>query len=148
MDMKQQFIKVASRFLLLLAVFAAFAVSAFAAEFVVVANKSVPVNSLSKSELQSIFLGEKTKWDDGKPIKLYVMGEGSAHRSFLESIVEKSSSQFEIYWKKLVFTGKAAAPKVINDSGDLVATVARQVGAISYTTADQSRTAVKTISVK
>jgi ABC-type phosphate transport system substrate-binding protein len=126
----------------------AFATAALSAEYFVIANKSVPVSSLSRSEIQAIFLGEKTRWDDGKAIKLFVLSEGAVHKSFLESVVEKSPSQFEIYWKKLVFTGKAAAPKSFSDGAELVAAVATQAGAISYAAAGQSRSAVKTISVK
>ena len=144
----QLFNVVFRRFSVTALLLSAFATTALSADYAVIVNKSVPVNSLSRSEIQAIFLGEKTRWDDGKAIKLFVLGEGGAHRSFLEGVVEKSPSQFEIYWKKLVFTGKAAAPKAFDDESELVAAVARQAGAISYVSAGQSRSSVKTITVK
>jgi ABC-type phosphate transport system substrate-binding protein len=120
----------------------------FAADYKIVANKSVSAGSLSKSELQAIFLGEKSKWDDGKPIKIVVLEEGGAHKAFLQSVVGKTPSQFESYWKKLVFTGKAAAPKAFGDASSLVDFVAGHSGAIGYVADGQSVGSVKTISIK
>ena len=122
--------------------------NAFAADYKVVANKTVSAGSLSKSELQAIFLGEKSKWDDGKPIKIVVLEEGEAHKAFLQSVVGKTPSQFENYWKKLIFTGKAAAPKSFGDTSALVDFVASHSGTIGYVSADQSTGSVKSISIK
>jgi ABC-type phosphate transport system substrate-binding protein len=119
-----------------------------AADFVIVANKNVSANSLSKAELQAIFLGEKTRWDDGKPIKIVVLDEGAAHKAFLLAVVGKTPSQFDNYWKKLVFTGKAAAPKAFDEAGKLIDFVAGQAGAVGYVAAGQPIGSVKTISIK
>jgi ABC-type phosphate transport system substrate-binding protein len=121
---------------------------ASAADFVVVANKSVPTASLSKAELQAIFLGEKTRWDDGKPIKIVILDEGAAHKSFLQSVVGKTPSQFDSYWKKLIFTGKASAPKAFDAAEKLVVFVEGQSGAIGYVAAGQAGASVKTIFIK
>jgi ABC-type phosphate transport system substrate-binding protein len=125
-----------------------FSVPATAADFVIVANKSVSADSLSKGALQAIFLGEKTKWDDGKPIKIVTLDEGAAHKDFLRSIVGKTPSQFDGYWKKLIFTGKAAAPKAFDEAGKLVDFVAGQAGAVGYVAAGQAGDSVKTIAIK
>ncbi len=119
-----------------------------AADFVIVANKGVSAGALSKAELQSIFLGEKTKWDDGKQIKIVTLDEGAAHKAFLQAVVGKTPSQFDSYWKKLIFTGKAAAPKSFDEAGKLVDFVAGQSGAIGYVASGQAVSSVKTISIK
>jgi ABC-type phosphate transport system substrate-binding protein len=121
---------------------------AAASDFVIVANKGVSASSLSKGDLQAIFLGEKTKWDDGKPIKIVTLDEGAAHKAFLQNVVGKTPSQFDSYWKKLIFTGKAAAPKAFDEAGKLVDFVASQSGAIGYVAAGQAVGSVKTISIK
>ncbi len=121
---------------------------AAAADFVIVANKNVSASSLSKADLQAIFLGEKTRWDDGKPIKIVILDEGAAHKAFLQSVVGKTPSQFDSYWKKLIFTGKAAAPKAFDEAGKLVDFVASQSGSVGYVAAGQAVGSVKTISIK
>ena len=122
--------------------------NAFAADYIVIANKSVSANSLSKDELQAIFLGEKSKWDDGKPIKIVILEDGDVHKNFLKDIVGKTPSQFESYWKKLVFTGKAVAPKSFGDTAALVDFVASHPGTIGYVAAGQEAGSVKIISIK
>ena len=119
-----------------------------AAEYVVVANKGVSAGSLSKSDLQSIFLGEKSKWDDGKPVKIAVLGNDAAAKAFLQKVVGKTPSQFENYWKKLVFTGKAAAPKSFDDSASLLQFVSGTSGAVGFVGDGEANGSVKTISIK
>jgi ABC-type phosphate transport system substrate-binding protein len=126
----------------------AFAVAAAAADYAVVANKGVAAGSLSRSDAQAIFLGEKTKWDDGKQIKIAVLEAGGAHKSFLQDVVSKTPSQFDSYWKKMVFTGKAAAPKSFGDAQSLIEFVSGNSGAVGYVAAGSAGGSVKTISIK
>lgn len=127
----------------LIAVLLVGAVSAsFAADCVIIANKKVPTGALSKADVQSMFLGEKGKWDDGKSVKLAVLESGGGHAS----IAGKTPAQFENTWKRLIFTGKAAAPKSFEDESSLIGYVASTPGAIACVShADSS---VKVISVK
>jgi ABC-type phosphate transport system substrate-binding protein len=139
------------RFVLSLALIGAMlagTVTAFAGDFAVIANKGVSVGSLSKSELQAIFLGEKSRWDDGRHIRIAILEEGGVHKSFLQNIVGKTPSQYESYWKKLIFTGKASAPKTFDETAKVVEFVAGQQGAIGYVAAGQAGGTVKTISIK
>jgi ABC-type phosphate transport system substrate-binding protein len=120
----------------------------FAADFMVIANKDVTIGSLTKAELQSIFLGEKTRWDDGKHITIINLEAGDVQKSFLQAIVEKTPSQYESYWKKLIFTGKATAPKSSSDISKVLEFVAGQQGAIGYVAAGEAAGSVKTITIK
>jgi ABC-type phosphate transport system substrate-binding protein len=136
------------KILVLTAVILGAASSLFAADYVVITNKDVSTVSLSKSELQAIFLGEKTKWDDGMHIKIVIQEQGDVHKAFLQEVVGKTVSQFENYWKKLVFTGKATAPKSFNEMSKIVQFVAGQQGAISYVAVGDAGGTVKTITIK
>lgn len=117
------------------------------ADYVVVANKSVSAEAISKSDAQSIFLGEKTKWDDGKPIEFAIF-DSDLQRQFLQDVVGKSPSQFDSYWKRLVFTGKGSAPKTFSDAQKLLQYVAEHPGAVGYVPAGKVDASVKTISIK
>lgn len=120
----------------------------FAADYTVIANKGVSSGSLSKADIQAIFLGDKTKWDDGKPVKIAVLESGSASKSFLQGVVGKTPSQFDNYWKRLIFTGKAAAPKAFDDAASLVQFVSGTSGAVGFVGDGQAGSSVKTISIK
>lgn len=125
-----------------------FVSASFAADYVVVAHKGVGSSSLSKADIQAIFLGDKTKWNDGKPIKIAVLETGSASKKFLQSVVGKTPSQFDNYWKKLIFTGKAAAPKTFDDAAGVVQFVSSTSGAVGFVGDGQAGSSVKTLSIK
>src|SRR3569832_1911678 len=55
-----------------------FSALAWAEDYVVLANKSVASASISRADMQAIFLGDKTKCDDGKPAGFAVGGGGGA----------------------------------------------------------------------
>lgn len=122
--------------------------TAFAADFKIIAYKTVSATALTKAELQSIFLGEKSRWEDGKPIKIVVLEDGPVHKEFLQAVLGKTPSQFDSYWKKLVFTGKAAAPKSFAEVAELVDYIGTHPGTIGYVAAGQRVGSIKTISIK
>lgn len=122
-------------FLLLIFSFSFLKISLYAKEvktdeIVFIANKSVPFDQISQKNLAKIFLAKKKKWDKCS-ISIAIYVEKNAEKSFLETI-GKSKRQFENYWKKLIFTGKAKEPTKFNDLDSLIDFVAKTPGAISY----------------
>jgi ABC-type phosphate transport system substrate-binding protein len=121
-------------------------VPAGASDYSVIGNSSIPA-SLSKSDLQAIFLGEKTKWDNGKPVKIVVL-QGSSSKSFLGDVVGKTPQQFDNHWKKQVFTGKAKAPTSFSDSSEVISFVSSTAGAIGFVSGEKPSGSSKIITVK
>jgi len=125
-----------------------YSVTAFASDYTVIANKGVAATSLTKQDLQAIFTAEKTRWDDGKPINVVILSSGDESRFFLQKIVGKTPTQYQIFWKKLVFTGRAAPPVSFEEPASVVRHVARTSGAIGFISPSDVTAAVKTLSVK
>lgn len=121
---------------------------ATAEDYAVVANKSVGAGSLSKADAQAIFLGDKTKWDDGKAVDFVLFEEEATQKAFLQEVVGKTPSQFDSYWKRLVFTGKGSAPKTFGDAQKLIDYVSATPGAVGYVPAGKADASVKIISIK
>jgi ABC-type phosphate transport system substrate-binding protein len=121
---------------------------AWAAEYAVVANAGVPGHSVSRDDLKAIFLGDKTTWGNGAPIKIVVLEDGAAHKAFLQEVLGKTPAQFDSYWKKLVFTGKAGAPRSFADPAALAEYVAKEPGAIGYVSAGGATGSAKVMKVE
>ena len=100
-------------------------------EALLVANSSVPGDSLSKKDVKAIFLGKKALLD-GVSITIVTLSEGEAHKDFLKSMLGKTPSQFESHWKKIVFTGKGAMPQSYNTDEELLAVVSTTKGLMGY----------------
>jgi ABC-type phosphate transport system substrate-binding protein len=113
---------------------------------VLVANSAVQESSLSQKEVQQIFLGKKKSLAGGK-VKIAVQKDNAAHAEFLKQYVKKTPSQFRIYYKKLVFTGKGKPPKTVADDAAMLGYVAKTSGALGYVSDGAVNDKVKVITI-
>jgi ABC-type phosphate transport system substrate-binding protein len=117
------------------------------ADQLVIVNKGVSVDSMDAKTLQKIYMGKKTKWDNGDKIVPITLNEGSVHDDFLKNIVKKSSTQFLTYWKQMIFTGKGIPPKSVPSDADVVSFVSGTAGAIGYIDSATPHNAVSVVTV-
>ncbi len=122
-------------------------VSAVFADTAVITNSSVATDSLQKADVKKIFLGQKTKWDDGQAIKFVIMEKSDVHKEFIKTFTGKSTSQFKNYWKKQVFTGKGSFPLSLNTEKELIDFVASTEGAVGYISTASVKAGVKKIAI-
>ncbi len=120
----------------------------FAEDFAVIVNKGNAVSSISKADLENLFLGKKTSFDGGAKANLAILKEGPAHEAFLKEIMKKNSLQFSTYWKKAVFTGTGTPPAEFASDEKIKAFVASTPGAIGYVSAGEVDGTVKKITIK
>jgi len=120
---------------------------ASAADVVVIVAKNVPANALTRDEVKDIFLAKKTQWDNGAKINFVTLKDCETHRAFLKEYLQKSSSQFERYFRTLVFTGKGSLPKAFDSEEELAGYVASTDGAIGYVSSGTNTDSVKVITV-
>lgn len=133
-------------FMLLFVSLGVFFVTPTFAKVVIIANNSVAQDSLNKQDLQNIFLGKMAKWSDNSSI-YFVTSENDIHEDFLKMYINRSSSQFRNYWRKMVFTGKGQKPKAFKTDEELIQFVSETSGAIGYVSSDAALKNVKTITV-
>lgn len=120
---------------------------AFAADVMLIANNSVGDASLSKGAVKDIYTGKQKKWADGSKIHLSAQKKNATHKVFAKEFVGKSPSQFRMFWKKMVFTGKGKEPKAFGSDADIMKYVAETEGAIGYVSSGAAVNGVKTITV-
>lgn len=125
-----------------------FASSGSAGEVIVICNDSVTASSLSKDDIQEIFLGRKTRWDDGQKITLAILKEGPTNDLFLNEYVEKTPSQFLNYWKKQAFTGRGRVPDTFSTPEELADFVKKTPGAIGYIPPNAYQNQFKSITIE
>ncbi|MGE0083735.1 MAG: substrate-binding domain-containing protein [Desulfococcaceae bacterium] len=116
-----------------------------AQQAVVICNKTVPHDSLGSSDIQQIFLGRKTRWSDNQKISFVIMKDGEAHTEFLRSYVSKTPSQYQAFWRKMVFTGQSGLPLSFSAPEEIINYVAATPGAIGYVPAGLPHDRVKVV---
>ncbi len=103
-----------------------------ASEVRIIANPSVTSSSIRKADAAKIFLGKTTFWDNGDKIIPVILRSGEVHENFLKQYIEKTPSQFTMYWKQIVFSGKGLELKSFDSESDLVKFVSETGGAVGY----------------
>jgi len=118
---------------------------------VIIANKSVPVNSISGAALKNIYIGRTMYWENGQSVKLAVLDNqitDETDAALAEVSGMDSTSHFKTFWQRMVFSGRGQQPRNADDTASLVAYVAATKGAIAIVPADAKLKGVKKIEVK
>jgi ABC-type phosphate transport system substrate-binding protein len=103
------------------------------ADIVVVGSPDISVGQLSVKQTEKIWLGKTHHLPDGNPVVVSDQEEGSRIRDdFYEKVAHKNPSQVKAYWTRLIFTGKASAPKVLRDDRDVKQWVSETPGGLGY----------------
>jgi hypothetical protein len=97
----------------------------------VISHQTGSPAAMKKTELRSIFLGEKQRWKNGQKIVIALMKTNTdAGKNICQKVYDMSSDEVKKYWLALVFQGKAEAPAFFNSISELQAFVAENPGAI------------------
>lgn len=109
--------------------------SLWAADFIIIANPSVPVDSITTDDLSDIYLLRTTAWDNGARIIPINRESGSnARNQFSTRILRQSQSSLNAYWDKMHFQG--ITPPLVQESDQSVLAFVQKVpGAIGYVSA-------------
>lgn len=110
----------------------ALVMTAQAGNVMVIANKNVVVVSLTKAELQQIFLDKVMFWSNGKRVIPVIQKGGTAHADFLQKFLGLTPLQYDAYWKQAIFTGTGKPPKSVAGDSDVVLFVSATDGAVGY----------------
>lgn len=121
-----------------------FSTSVFA-EIAVIVHPSNS-SSLDKGVVKKIYLGKTKSFSNGDKVQAFDLQNGSDIRnSFLQALLNKSSSQYKAYWSKLLFTGKGKPPAEKNSEDAIVQEVANNPSAIGYVDSSKVTDAVKVV---
>jgi len=100
---------------------------------VVIVSANSPIQNLDKEQVASIFLGKTANYPDGSSAIPIEQTDGTAaHDEFHKSVTEKSASQLKSYWSKMVFSGRAIAPKEVASNAELLKLLTSNTAMIGY----------------
>jgi ABC-type phosphate transport system substrate-binding protein len=117
------------------------------AQAIVIANPSVKVAGVSKSELKDVFTGGSSSLG-GSHVTPVLLKGGAANDEFLSAYVGKSDGAFMAGWRSLVFSGQASMPKTVDSEAAMVDFVAHNPGAVGYVGKAAAHEGVKVLEVK
>ncbi len=98
----------------------------------VVAHKSVPVDSISKSELLDLYTGETSIWRDGEPVVVFDLKERGKTRKTFYKFLGMASSRIKSIWLKRMLLGEADPPQSLKSEEELLRKISTTQGAIGF----------------
>jgi hypothetical protein len=144
---------------------------AYSDEVVVIVNPAAPAGkAIARNTLTAIFGMRLRAWEDGTPIRVYVLPDSHAvHVMFCKQILEVFPHQYRTAWDRLVYSGtgqaplevaseeemrtrvggtRGEAPVVVGGEEEMRAKVAGTAGAIGYLTRKMINESVTVVPVK
>ncbi len=118
------------------------------AAIMLIVHNDVKVETIKRSIVSEIYMGTRTKWDDGEKIRVVMLKEGDVHEQFVQTSLETTTAKHKNHWKKLVFTGTGEPPKICKTEKEVVEFVAENEGAIGYISEKTEHDAVKVVPIK
>lgn len=99
----------------------------------VISNVTTDTQSLSVTQLRSIYSIRQTHWQNGTPIVVYVLAsKDPLHQRFCKEQLRLFPYQLDRIWHKLTFSGYGVAPIEVADQKTLIEAVKSTKGAIGY----------------
>ena len=114
-------------------------------EIIFIANSSVSIETISKNEIQQIFIGEKITWSSTQQIELCILTKSDPLNQFLKTYTEMNSIKFKRHWKRILFTGRGTFPKFFKNESEIINYVSKTEGAIGFISALPEKVDVQVI---
>lgn len=117
------------------------------AQVAVIANASVPVDEIGKTELGDLYTGDIRNWSDGNPvIVLDLQPKGDVKNTFYKYF-GKSTSRMKSIWLKNMLQGEGDPPESIATEDEMLEKVASTPGAIGFISEPKAGESVKILLV-
>ena len=101
--------------------------------YVLIANATVKLTSVSKGDVRAIFAKKMTRWLDDAGITPFDLTVGDQTRvAFSSAVLGKSPQAILSEWRQRIFTGQGTPPRELKDDASMIAAVAATPGAIGY----------------
>lgn len=110
-----------------------------------IANSSIQIDTISISDLKSVYLEEKISLPGSGHVEPVLAKTGPAHEAFLRQILGRSDSDLQLYYRSLAFTGRGSIPKTLDSDDAVIAYVAKTRGAIGYVSMATRAEGVRTL---
>ncbi len=99
----------------------------------VVVHPNSRISTVSRAELSKIFLGRLRTWSDGTPVlPVDQRPDRTVRERFSRHVHGRSVVTVEVYWKRMIFSGRGVPPRELADDQRVLEYVRDHPGAVGY----------------
>jgi len=118
-----------------------------AGRIIIIGNKELPFDSLSRNDLRDIFYGRKTKWDNRQKIEIALLESRKIHQVFVRYLVQGTSAPFLEQREDHLLHHRNRPGIMFKSEKSIVSHVALTKGAIGYISSYTKPIGVKVIEI-
>jgi ABC-type phosphate transport system substrate-binding protein len=118
-----------------------------AEQVAVIAHKSVPLDTISATQLLDLYTRDQQFWDDGQVVTVFDLKIKGEVRDYFYRFLGKKPSRMKSIWMKKMLLGEGSPPSTLATEEELLAEVAATTGAIGFIRLTKVTDAVKTLVV-
>lgn len=106
-------------------------------DFKIVVNDTNSSETISKQQLENIFMKKMSNWSNGQPVIPVDQTAASGTRTgFSKAIFGRDTSAIKSYWQRQIFSGRGVPPPEKASDDEVLAFVRVNSGAIGYVSSD------------
>lgn len=135
------------RFVILAVAFIWLTSLGWAQDVTIVVNSGLSLSEITETELRDIFIGVRSRFDDGTRALPVLLKGGPAHEVFLHRHIRETPDEFRVRWRRAVFTGQGSMPKELSSEAEVLHYVEATPGAIGYVSRRPDRTKIKILTI-
>jgi len=113
----------------------------------IIANDSVPIDSISKDVLLDLYTGDVRKWKDGHTVVVMDLKERGQLRDLFYSYLGKTPSRMKSIWLRKMLAGESDPPEALASEEEMLEKVRRTTGAIGFIDSSRVLDSVKVLAV-
>lgn len=117
------------------------------AQVAVIANKSVPEDTIKKTEVLDFYTGDIKKWSNNMPVVVFDLKSKDETREMFYDFLGKSSSRMKSIWLKKMLSGEGDPPESLATEQEMLSKVSNTPGAIGFVSLSKLNDRVKNLLV-
>jgi len=127
--------------------FLCFIISNSSAQVAVIANNSVPIETISEAKLLDIYSGDIRWWDNGDPVIVFDLEQKTNVKYDFYNFLGKSTSRMKSIWLKKMLSGEGEPPEALKSEEEMLKIVGETIGAIGFISKDKVVPEVKVLTL-
>jgi len=113
---------------------------------VVIVNKNSNINSLTKRQVVDIYMGRFNTFPNGENVTPVDLPPQSVLKSqFYMQLVQQNEKKINSYWARLLFSGSAKPPKIIESVDDIISQILKNNEMMAYIPESEVKQGVKVV---
>ena len=117
------------------------------AQIAVIANKSVPLDRITKSQLLDYYSGDIKYWSNSKPIIVFDLKPKLEVKELFYEYIAKNTARMKSIWMKKMLSGDGDPPESVNTEEEMLQKVENTPGSIGFISLNKIKGNVKTIAI-